>query len=441
MTGHIAGPAARAMWGFLDQAVSSLINFAVGFLIARHVSDERFGAFSIAFSLYIAFLVTARAAASEPFLIRHSGRDAPRWTTAVGAASGATLLIAVVGSGVMIVVGLVIGGTIGEALIPLAVVLPGLLSLDVMRFVLIARGRPHGALLSDLAWLAILTPTLAIVGEAAGGLVPSILAWGGSALIVVAVAHVITRTAPDPSAALDWWRRHSDIAPRYVAEALISLTSSQATIVIVGILAGLAAAGGLRGAQLLLGPMQVLFIGLGSVAVPEGVALLRQSGPTALVSPAVRMSVGVTASAMMYAILLVLIPDDLGAMLLGETWPNARAVLLPLAIAYAGVTSAIGAAVGLRVLADARTSLTARVIDASAQTSGGAIGALTFGGAGAALGLAVGAWIGSTVTWVSFVSSVRRRAPQRSGGQLPDEVSTSGVDAPALDPGRRDDAS
>jgi O-antigen/teichoic acid export membrane protein len=425
-----AGSARRAVWGFLDQGISSLINFAVGFLIARTVTSDLFGAFSVAFSIYLAFLVSGRAFASEPFLIRHSHSQLRYWRVSVAAATGVGLIVGVIGTVAMVVIGLIVGGTVGSAMVPMAFALPGLILLDTMRFALIARGRPEGAFLCDIAWLVILVPGLfALEQLGQASLELPILVWGGSALVVVAIAHLATGTGPSPRMAVGWWRRHGDIAPRYVAEALISLTASQLTIIVVGVLAGLSAAGGLRGAQLLLGPMQVLFIGIGSISVPEGVAILRAKGPRGLVRPAIALSIVVAASVLVYGLVLLQIPDSLGTSLLGETWAQARPLIGPLSLAYAGVTSALGAAIGLRVLADARTSLRARIVDATAQTGGGIGGAWAFGAIGAAFGLALGSWIGAAAAWVSFRSSVRHASMAPMGTEGDDAV-------PAVSDGR-----
>ena len=44
---------ARVGWGFGDQAVSSLGNFLLGFLVARNVDTATFGAFSVAYTKYV----------------------------------------------------------------------------------------------------------------------------------------------------------------------------------------------------------------------------------------------------------------------------------------------------------------------------------------------------------------------------------------------------
>ena len=67
-----------AGWGLADQALSSLTNFALSFVVARSFSTDVLGAFALVFSSYLLFLNIARPLAMQPLLIRFSG--APRRT-------------------------------------------------------------------------------------------------------------------------------------------------------------------------------------------------------------------------------------------------------------------------------------------------------------------------------------------------------------------------
>lgn len=413
------GSAKRAVWGFLDQGVSSLINFGVGLLVARSVTQTAFGAFSIAFALYIVLLVATRALASEPLLIRHSHQPVRHWRRAVAGATGMALLLGGAAGPAIALVGVLVGGLVAEALVPLSVALVGLLLQDTLRFAFVARGRPAAALAIDLAWLAMLAPALIILDGRGGDVLGwSILIWGATAFVAASAGFVVARTAPSPSKALLWWARHRDIGPRYLAEGLMSLAASQTTVIVVGAISGLGAAGGLRGAQLLLGPMQVLLIGLSIIGIPEGVAMLRARGARSLVPPALILSAVMCGMALAYGLALTALPEELGELVLGDTWDQARPLLLLMALAYAGVTAGLGAGIGLRVLADAPRSLRSRATDALAQTTGGIGGAAMGGASGAAVGLAIGGWLGAGATWRQFLAAVRAAASSDDGSAL-----------------------
>jgi hypothetical protein len=214
-----------------------------------------------------------------------------------------------------------------------------------------------------------------------------------------------------------------------VAEALISLGAIQLSTYALVAFSGLAAAGALRGGQLLLGPMQVLLMGIGLTAIPEGVRFMQRGGTEALRRPAVAVSVVVAGATLVWGTLMNALPDELGVALLGETWPAAQQVIVPLALAYAGVCLGLGAGIGLRVLADARRSLRARIVDAVAQATGGVLGASLGGAVGTAYGLAAGSLIGAITHWIMFLASMR--SADRPTSPEPPEVTGVIAEDPA----------
>lgn len=403
-----AATARRVSWGFADQALSSLSNFALGVLVARTVSQDDFGAFSVAFTTYTVALITSRALASEPFMIRHSTGSRDDWRAATAGSSGMAILVGLLGSALIAIVGLSQGGALGLALLALAVVLPGLLAQDMWRFAFIAHGRAKDAFALDLAWLLLLVPALleleAIGSDSIGW---PILAWGATGGITAVGAHLGARSRPAFRAARAWWVAHRDIGPRYVVEALVSLGAIQGSTYALVLLSGLAAAGALRGGQLLIGPMQVLLIGVSITAVPEGVRWMRRRGVASLRRPALAISLMVGLTTFAWAAMVSLLPDPLGVLLLGETWASAKSLILPLGLAYGIGALGLGAGVGMRVLADARRSVRARSVDATAQAVGGIIGASQAGALGMAYGLASGAIVGAAANWLGFLAAVR----------------------------------
>ena len=83
--------AGRAGWALVDQGISSFTSFTLGVLIARAVSRDDFGAFTLAFSTYLIILNIARAVGTQPLVIRFSGVETPEWRRGAAAASGTML--------------------------------------------------------------------------------------------------------------------------------------------------------------------------------------------------------------------------------------------------------------------------------------------------------------------------------------------------------------
>src|SRR5947207_15344131 len=89
--------AGRAALGVSDQAFVSLVNFALGVTVARLVSPTDFGAFGVAFAVYLVALNIARGFATQPRPIRVGNREAGEVRPGSGRAVG---LAAVRGGGV-----------------------------------------------------------------------------------------------------------------------------------------------------------------------------------------------------------------------------------------------------------------------------------------------------------------------------------------------------
>jgi hypothetical protein len=264
----------------------------------------------------------------------------------------------------------------------------------------------------DLVYVATVVPVM-LVGSGLPLPQPAaaIVAWGVATILSSVMGGWLTHTRPAPTRALGWLREHRDLSARYAAESSIALVVGQAGIYAVGAFAGLAGAGSLRGAYLLLGPVFVLIQGAYLAAVPEGVRI-RASRPDLFVPSMAVVSVGLTVGIFGWMTVLLLLPDAIGHELLGASWRSAREFLVPIGLAVAGNALAAGPIVGLRVLADARSSLKVVALQAPFALTLGVGGAFVGGAAGAAWGLAASSLFAFVLFLVAFARAVRRKAPQ-----------------------------
>ena len=225
---------------------------------------------------------------------------------------------------------------------------------------------------------------------------------------------------PRPLAFRGWLREHSDLVGRYSAEVAVGLGSSQAAIYVVGLTAGLAEAGSIRAAQLLLGPMHVVLQAAHLIAVPEGVRIRR--GSPGRFRLAILLLGGCLAGVILaWVAVLSLLPVEIGQSLLGDSWVAARVVLIPLGLSLVFQGLSGGALVGLRVLADASSSLRARLVDATAGIVLGVGGGLLAGALGAAWGFAVGGAVSAAIFVFVFLRSERRhRGIKQAGSPIED---------------------
>ncbi|MGZ3587829.1 MAG: hypothetical protein ACXVAE_02065 [Candidatus Limnocylindrales bacterium] len=396
LAGNLVG---RAGWGMGDQALSSLTNFAIGFVAARAFSPDGLGLFTLVFATYVIFLNTARQLAIEPLLIRYSGAEPGVWRGAAGAMTGLALVFGLVGAGLCLLGGLLLGGQLGGGLLALALVLPGLLLQDAWRFAFFAVGAGRKAFLNDLLWALVLVPLL--VGVLVAGdvdLPVLILAWGAAANIAALAGIRQAGLAPAPRRAWAWLREHRDLAPAMTADVLVGMLLGQAAQFAIAAVAGLATVGALRASQLVLGPIFVLYQGLQLIAVPEGARLLQRSRATlwrGCVGYAALWVVAIST----YGALAYAIPEQVGVFLLKQNWAGAHAVLPAMTVAFAIAMVYTAATVGLRVLAQAGAILRYGVAGSVCQF-GLAVGGAALGGAPlSALGNGLGSLAGAVPAW------------------------------------------
>jgi O-antigen/teichoic acid export membrane protein len=406
--------AQRAGWGVADQGLNSLTNFAVGVFVARELGPADFGAFSLAFATYLFALNASRGLATDPLVVRFSGASTEDWRQAAAAATGTA---AVVGTAVgicCVVAAVVLGGTLGSAFLALGILLPGLLLQDSWRFVFFAARRGRDAFLNDLVWACFLGPFIAAVMVSGHVQVLwFVLAWGGAALAAGLVGTAQARVLPRLSLVGGWHRAHRDLAIRYLSENLSFSGATQLRSYGLGAIAGLAAVGALRGAELLLGPVNLVIMGIGSLmAIPEA-ARLAQHDLARLRRFVVGLAILLGAAGAIWGLVVLLLPDGFGHRLLGSTWEPAAALVLPITVmtVLLGVWSA--AWTGLRAMGAARRSLRAQLFGASAFLIGSLAGAALGGAYGAAWGSAAGNLAATCIWWRQFQLATRERAQTR----------------------------
>jgi O-antigen/teichoic acid export membrane protein len=417
----------RVLWVVVDQAVSSVGNFGLGLVVARSSSASEFGAFGIVFSLYLILVAASRAVCSEPLLVRHSDATPDELASGVKESTGAALVVGLVASvGCALVAPFLPSPTQG-AVLALAVVLPGLLLQDAWRHAFFVQARPGRAVANDGLWTVTSLCLVLWLGrseQSSLGLL--VLAWGAAGSLAGLLGAAQAGLRPRPRATASWWRKHRDLAARFLGEVAVTTGTTNTALVLIGVTGGLQVVGALRGAEVLLGPMRVLALATPAAVIPELVRL-RNRRPDTLRSRCALVSVGLASVTVLWSVALHLVPDDAGRAVLGQSWSGARAVLGIVTLDTAAIGVAIGAAVGLRALAAARRSLRARLTQAPLT--------LTVPVAGAQAGASGGAWgyagvsvVGAVIWWYHLraADAEARTHPGRTqGGRLVDDPSVA----------------
>ncbi|WP_369142327.1 hypothetical protein [Streptomyces sp. R44] len=395
----------RLSWGLADQAASSMSNFAVGIYVARSLGVTAFGVFSLAWVTYGVVLNVSRGVATDPLVVRFSSVPTASWRTAVARSSGAALGVGTAVGVACLLVGLALGGSVGSAFASLGVVLPGLLLQDAWRFAFFAAGAGKKAFVNDLVWGVALVPAM-VVADHVGSVAAFVLAWGASAAVAAGYGLLQSGIRPRTGEALGWLREQRDLGYRYLVENVSLSGAGQLRAYGLGAIAGLGAVGAVRGAELLLGPFLALLMGLSLVTVAEAARVLKRA-PHRLGTFCLVLGGGQAAAAVLWGAALHLVPEGIGELVLGDVWPSAAKLIIPVTLGLAGAGLGTGAAAGLRALGAAKRSLRAQLFASLCYAAGGLGGAAAAGAAGSAWGVAAATLGSSTVWWLQLRSALR----------------------------------
>lgn len=397
----------RAGWGLADQAFSSLTNFGLAIFVARSVGLRDFGIFTLVFTTYTIAVTGMRAGVAQPLSVRFAGRSPTRWAAGTGQATGTALALGVAVGIFCVAIAPFLPGTASGAALAFGITMGPLLLQDSWRFAFFTDRKGHLAFLNDLIWALIMFPAFVLLATVGWDSVSTyVFVWGGSAGIAALVACLQTRIAPRPLETLQWWRSQRDLIPGFMGDFAIMSGINRATTYLVAAIAGIAASASLRGAGVLLGPVNLVFQGIPPVALPESVRLARRSRRQ-LMFAMVALSATLAAVAIVVGFLLLSLPQSVGEALLHDTWEPARRVVFVVSLALGASAINTGAMIGIRALGHANRMFTTRVITAPIIAIGVVVGAALFGVIGAAGGNAIATLVTDVLWWQQFVKVLR----------------------------------
>ncbi len=407
--------------------VSSLTNFAVSIYVVHTLGAAQFGAFSLAYVTYGFALNASRGLSTDPLMVRFSGTDVPTWRAATAKCTGTALLVGLVAGACALGAAAVLQGRTGGAFLALGLTLPGLMLQDSWRYSFFALGRGGRAFLNDTIWAVTLVPALVLLRATGhGDVFWFTLAWGLTGTIGAVVGPFQARVLPNLFRAREWITDHRDLGFRYLLEGTANNAVNQVRGYGVGVILGLSAVGYVAASVTLMGPMTILFLGMGLVTIPEAARALQRS-PRQLPVFCMLVSGGLVVAALAWGtILLIAVPRGLGSVLLGPIWRPTYPLVLPQMLYVMGQAAGSGAGTGLHALGAARRSLRVVLVMAAINCTFTLAGALTAGVTGTVIGMAIGAWVGSVLAWWQFRTAFR------------EHTATPAEPIPALVTGRND---
>ncbi|MDQ2650310.1 MAG: hypothetical protein M3Z03_12250 [Actinomycetota bacterium] len=346
----------------------------------------------------------SRALVGEPLLVRpYESEERP------GEAIGTAAVLGVGVGAVLGVAGLITAAwnqELGFALGVLAACTPLLVLQDLGRYLAFALQVPSRALILDLSWLVlqiVAVSVLALTDTAT--LVWFIAAWAGAGAVsggILIWEYRKARIRPT----LNWlketwpfsWRYTISFAARQGAVLLASST-------LAGVL-GSRSLGALRGSLLLYGPLVQIQAASIAAGVSE-VARIDRTSPD-LRRHVVRTTSITTGIAAANLVVLLLLPDRLGELVLGDTWEGAQRLLLPAGLQMVAVGLISGVRSALLGLGATREALRVDIATAAAMFGSTILGSLLWDVLGVVWTTCAAQVLLMLLWWTVYTRRVRR---------------------------------
>jgi len=394
-------------WGLFDQVLSSASNFLVTIIAAASLSATDFGAFALATAVCIITVSVSRGLASDPLATAHAGDSDEGLRWAIRSAAGVSVVVSIVVAVLIAGIGFFVGGTIAWLFLALALTLPGVTLQDYLRYALIVRGDAKQTFMNDLFWTVLQVVFLVVAIALDGGAVALYLAWGvaGNLAAVLGLAQARTWIG-GPGSLRPWLRRHRKLWPFFVLDNMVYQATTLVLVIVIALASSLAQVGGFRAAVTLFAPLAIIGRGVVGVAVPE--LARRRDDPTAVRRASLKIAWALTPMAVVWAILMLLIPDSLGRKILGESWDLAEPLLVLAGAATTVSLFTVGTVVGIRALGAGREGLTARLVVSVLVLGFASGGAFVDGAHGALAALAWSAPLQIATWWWLLVKASQR---------------------------------
>lgn len=414
----------RALWTMVDQGLSSLSTAVMSIAVAKVSSGDDFGRFSLAFVVYTFLIGIARALASTPFIIHHGGEGGDDLQDSGARAAGLAIVLGLVGGGVVIVVAGLFGGQYRAPMIAMSIFMMALLLQDTWRMLLISVGRPAAATLQDSVVIVLQICTFAgcvVTGHTLA--THMILAWA----VPTALASVFGIFQWGKIPVWNAWREFLTVhwlSSRFMLlEYLAVQGASQLAWLLIPVLGDAKDVAALRGGMTLLGTLNIVGNSVYMFALAETVRRGEtRRGPLMKMGMVVTGSIGIITAVVGGT--LVLLPESVGYLLLGETWKLAAVTMLPLTLYMIGVSFSTGPQAVMRAIADTRSTFRVNLLLGPALLVCVCLGQYLGKAEGAAWGFAAATVLTAPLWWLMAARSVRR--PRRAVQETDDILTVAG---------------
>ena len=414
----------QGTWTILDQGLFAGANFVVNVLLARWLTPEEFGAFTVAFVVFLLAGTVHGGLLIEPMLVFGSGRFEGRTSAYLRALLRAHAAFAAVAGAALAAVGAVAwavwGPALGALFLTLAVVQGAVLMQWLLRRACYVVSRPDWAAWTGALYLALLVGGAVAayhVGALTGPLALGLM--GAASLVAAAVLAVrlgVHRAPRDRRLAVEARAVHVEYGRWAASTGVLEWGQVAVPVLALPLFVGLEGAGTLRALSNLALPAIQGFAALATLCVP---AFVRARYGGTFRQTFRQVAGGFAGLAVVYGGLVLVLGGPVVEWLYGGTYVATPGMLvclalLPVVVALANVLTAA-------VRSAERPSIVFRARSAAVGFAATAGIALT-----AAFGV-VGALAGEVAAHVGEIAVLFR--PARASGDGP----PAGLDAPGGD--------
>lgn len=346
----------------VDQGLISASTLVCNLAIARTSSAEEYGAFAIAFSLYLVALGVTRSLSGDVIVV--FGRSWESRAREVASAARVSSVAGLIFGIPMVVVAMAFRSDVSFFAASIGLALPLLLAYDCWRYGNIQAQRMARLLLADTVWLTAVSAGFSLSFWWAPAATPIVqfTLWLGVGGVLGLIAVVSMMTLGRGARGFEFWARNRSFTVPYLLDYILMFGASQIALLVVSTAAGLQYAGAVRGAQTLLGVVNVFVAALAVVTLRD---ISRDrvdiSGRAILLRTSTAGGIGALLCFLLVGI-CVIMPVAFGRNFFGESWTDIAEFVVPLGVAAAFSSLGLGATTGLRALAQGRASLRTRAI-------------------------------------------------------------------------------
>lgn len=354
----------RAGFSILDQSLVSGVNFALQIVLARTLDLDEYGAFSVAFSIFLFLAGFHNALILEPMSVLGVSRERSEVWNYLVSVLGIHLVLTVILSIIMLIISQFLSDPLlYYALLGVILGTPAILLFWLMRRAYYVDEDPAGAALGSVAYSVLFAGGLALIwrygwqSAFAGYL---LMATASALTSAAAIVHFRARYGSNtPIAAASRlgsvFREHWHYGRWIVIVAVLMPLTAQAQVFIAAELIGLDGAGVLRALLVLILPMAQVNAAISTVGLPIVSGGLNRNSAARPQRTAARITIGLTAAALIYEFVLIAFSSRLENLLYGGRFAE-FAWALPI-LGLQPVLGALGSGYALLLRAAQRSDL------------------------------------------------------------------------------------